>query len=109
MIVTSDPADADGDPGVPGKRERRWLVIASDGRHSTLGRATDPSPEELDRIAGSLCGMGLAGWLVVSEGWYYRPEPMQLLVVRQLAELEGATWEAAKTAFMAAREAASTP
>ena len=36
------------------EHERRWLVIASDGRHATLGRATDPTPEQLEAAATTL-------------------------------------------------------
>ena len=83
------------------------MAIASDGRYVTLGRATDPSTEELERIAEGLREQGLSGWLVVCEGRYNGPGPIRLLMVRPLAELAGATWEAAESAFMAAREDAS--
>ena len=87
--------------------ERRWLVIGSDGRHVTLGRASDPSPDELGQVESALRGQGLAGWLVVSSGDYWSSRPVELLMVRQLAELPGATWEAAREAFLATRKAAS--
>jgi hypothetical protein len=84
-------------------RERRWLVIGADGRHVTLGRASDPSPEELAEVAAALEQQDVAGWLVVSEGRYYDPGELGLLMVHPLAERPGATWEQARDAFIAAR------
>lgn len=84
-------------------RERRWLVIASDGRHVTLGRASDPSAEELEQASIALHTEGIGGWLAVSEGQYYGRGKLELLMVRPLAEQSGATWEAALDAFLAAR------
>lgn len=86
--------------------ERRWLVIASDGRHVTVGRATDPTPEALREAGERLRGLGLAGWLAVSDGDYYGPGRLDLLLVAPLFELPGATWEAACAAFLATRERA---
>lgn len=73
-------------------RERRWLVIADDGRHVTVGRHTDPTPEELEVASARLVRLGLGGWLAVSEGGYYEGQPVSLMVVCRLAP--GAeTWE----------------
>ena len=88
-----------------GGREKRWVLIASDGRHGTLGRATDPTPEELDQLAGQLRQRGLAGWLAVTEGRYYHRERLDVMMVRPLAELPGATWDAAREAFLTTRQA----
>ena len=84
--------------------ERRWLVIASDGRHVTIGRATDPTPEDLEVAGEKLRCLGLAGWLTVSDGSYYGSGLLELLLVRPLSEQPGATWEEARAAFLAARE-----
>ena len=86
--------------------EKRWLVIASDGRHVTVGRATDPPPEMLDAAGDGLRSLGLAGWLAVSDGSYYGPGSLELLLVRPLFELSGATWDEAQAAFLAEREQA---
>ena len=59
-------------------RERRWLVIASDGRHATLGRASDPSDAELERASESLRKLHMSGWLVVTDGHYYSQEDLEL-------------------------------
>ncbi len=87
--------------------ERRWIVVASDGRHVTLGRATDPSPDELEQAAEGLRKMGIAGWLAVSEGTYYGRGALRLMMVRSLAEVEGAAWAEAEAAFKAIRQAAT--
>lgn len=41
-------------------RERRYLLIAQDGRHTTLGRHTEPDEETLDTAAEGLDSHGLA-------------------------------------------------
>ena len=67
-------------------RERRWAVLGEDGRHVWLGRATDPSAEEVDASEDGLRRAGLAGWLVVTEGDYWSARsPMSLHEVRPLA------------------------
>ena len=43
--------------------ERRWIVLGTDGRYVTLGRASDPSEEEIRRAETSLRAQGLSGWL----------------------------------------------
>ena len=35
-------------------RRRRWIVLSEDGRHSTIGRHTDPTEEQLDLAANGL-------------------------------------------------------
>lgn len=70
-------------------REKRWLVVAEDGRHATLGRHSDPAPEEIDEAGQQLDAAGLAGWLAVSEGGYYGPQTVTLLLVRRITVREG--------------------
>ena len=65
-------------------RERRWLLLAEEGSHSWLGRAIDPEDEDIGHAEASLRQVGLGGWIVVSEGDYWRPGPMVLLEVRTL-------------------------
>lgn len=87
-------------------RERRWAVIAlMDGRsaHSWMGRATDPTEEEIETAAASLRERGIPAWLAVTEGVYYSDEPMTAVPVRQLSG-EG-DWQAAWHAFLEARRA----
>ncbi|UFN51591.1 hypothetical protein LPC08_25340 (plasmid) [Roseomonas sp. OT10] len=84
-------------------RERRWIVLGTDGRHVTLGRHSDPTEEEVLAAERSLSANGLAGWLAVMEGDYYarRGRP-GLMMVRPLAAPTGAFKDAA-AAFEAAR------
>ncbi len=49
-------------------RETRWVVIAEDGRFSTLGRASDPTEAEIQAAEDGLRSQGLAGWLAIMEG-----------------------------------------
>ena len=85
------------------EREKRWLVIAEDGRHVTLGRHTDPTEEEIAVSGERLDEMNLAGWLVVSEGGYYRRHNVSLLLVRPITK-KTADWVEAQSRWQAIRE-----
>ena len=69
-----------------GSSDRRWVVLVEDGRFSTLGRARDPSEDEIRRAEEALREQGLSGWLAVMSGSAYG-ETMPLFVeVRPLAD-----------------------
>jgi hypothetical protein len=85
--------------------ETIWIVLATDGRHSMLGRHTDPTREEIESVEVALKETGLAGWLAVMRGVYYSRKPVELLMVRPLGE-PGETWEVAAKAFDTARKLA---
>ena len=70
-------------------KERRWLVVAHDGHHSTIGIRTDPSPEEILSVGDSLESIGMAAWLVVSEGSYDEEGVVTLLMVRPITNWQG--------------------
>ena len=76
-----------GDGGM--SKERRWLVVAHDGHHSTIGIRTDPSPEEILSVGESLDSAGMAAWLVVSEGNYDEGGVVTLLMVRPITNRKG--------------------
>ena len=67
-------------------REKRWVVIAEDGRFVTLGRASDPTDAEIQAAEDGLRSQGLAGWLAIMEGNPYVGALPQLLAVRPLAK-----------------------
>lgn len=92
-----------------GVAETRWLVLSTDGRHSTIGRHRDPDEEDIARSETALKALGLGGWLVLMKGRYYdgRRKP-SLMMVRQLGEPTRA-WEEATAAFEAIRQAAVRP
>ena len=70
--------------------ERRYLVVAADGRHTALECHTEPDEEELDTAAEGLDCLGLAEWYVLSEGRYYASEDtVSLLPIRRLTSAEG--------------------
>lgn len=66
--------------------ERRWIVLSTDGRYVTLGRASDPSEDEVRQAEGRLRAKGLAGWLAVMEGNPYVGAIPSLMEVRPLAD-----------------------
>ncbi|MFC7552328.1 hypothetical protein ACFQU7_08815 [Pseudoroseomonas wenyumeiae] len=66
--------------------ERRWVILGEDGRHVTLGRASDPSEDEIRRAEEQLRAQGLAGWLAVMQGNPYTGTMPRLMMVRPLAE-----------------------
>ena len=66
-------------------RERRWIVLGTDGRYATLGRAFDPSEEEVRGAEEALRAQGLAGWLALMEGNPHVGAIPRLVEVRPLA------------------------
>lgn len=65
--------------------ERRWIVVGEDGRYVTIGRASDPSEDEILRAEGQLAAQGLAGWLAIMQGNPYVGSAPRLMEVRALA------------------------
>jgi len=65
-------------------REHRWIILDTGGRYVTLGRASDPTEEEIGAAEESLVANGLAGWLAVMEGSPYRSVTPSLMLVRPL-------------------------
>ena len=87
----------------------RWIMLASDGRHSTIGRDTAPDDAALAAAGSALAGMGLAGWLVRLEGDYWsRRKPVVLTMIQPLTHAADADWPAAFAAFEAMRMAATS-
>lgn len=90
-------------------RERRWIILAADGRHSTLGRYAPPDEEEVAKATSALASVGLAGWYVILDGDYWaRRAPVVLTPLRPLAYAADADWPAAVAAFEAMRMAATS-
>ena len=68
-----------------GRSDRRWVVMTDDGSMSTLGRATDPTKEELASVQDSLAARGIGGWLAVQSHSFDRaPPPPTFVCVRRL-------------------------
>ena len=65
--------------------ERRWIVLAEDGRYSTLGRASDPTEAELATTETALVAQGVKGWLAVMQGNPHVGAVPRLMEVRPLA------------------------
>jgi hypothetical protein len=42
----------------PKGAERRWIILAQDGRHVTMGRAAPPSEDEVEAAAAALGAQG---------------------------------------------------
>lgn len=83
--------------------ETRWIVLGTDGRHVSVGRHTDPTPEEIVGMEAGLVASGQAGWLAVMKGDYYRDRKgPELLMVRSLGGPER-PWADAVAAFEEAR------
>jgi hypothetical protein len=90
-------------------RERRWIILAADGRHSTLGRSAPPDEEEVAKPASALAAVRLAGWYVILDGDYWsRRSPVVLTMIQPLAHAADADWPAAIAAFEAMRMAATS-
>jgi hypothetical protein len=87
----------------------RWIVLASDGRHTTIGRDTAPDDAEVAAAGAALASMGLPGWLVRLDGDYWtRRTPVMLTMIQPLAHAADADWPAAVAAFEAMRMVATS-
>ncbi len=90
-------------------RERRWIVLAEDGRHSTLGRDTDPTEAEIASTEQALAAQGLHGWLAIADGDYWaKRDKVGLLMVRPLGAPLTA-FDSAADAFQTLRRRALQP
>jgi hypothetical protein len=85
-----------------GINDPRWVVLGEDGRFVTLGRARDPSEEDIVRAEDGLRSRGLSGWLAIMSGSIHARRLPTLLMVRPLAAPKG-SFDAAVEAFTAAR------
>lgn len=89
--------------------ERCWIILADDGRHVSIGRATDPTEDEILAAEEALVAQGLGGWLAVMEGDYYRRRSsINLLEVSQLGQPR-VDWDEAGKMFQEAREVSLHP
>jgi hypothetical protein len=86
--------------------ETRWIVLGTDGRHVSLGRA---EPTEIEVVAASdtLAEQGLSGWLARMQGDYYSRARVKLEPLRAIGVAPEANWQAALAAFHAARRRAT--
>jgi hypothetical protein len=82
--------------------ETRWIILGTDGWHVTIGKESDPSPEELERAEARLVAKGLAGWLAIMKGGYYTNRRPSLSMVRPLCDPQR-SFSDAVDAFQAAR------
>ena len=86
--------------------ETRWIVLGADGRHMSLGR-TDPSEAEVMAASDALAAQGLSGWLARMQGEYYSRRGMTLEPLQRIGATQDADWQAALSAFHAARHRAT--
>ncbi|MBS1069743.1 hypothetical protein [Gluconobacter cerinus] len=88
---------------------KRWMIIAEDGRHTTLGQHRSPTEEEIVQVTASLSADGLGGWLVLGNGDYYQSrKPFDLEKVRQVSDSR-VPWEVAETRFRDLRSRSCSP
>ena len=91
------------------RTQRRWIILAQDGRHVTLGRAAPPSAAEVEAAAAALATQGLAGWLATLEGDYWSRGRVELAPMQIIGTSVALEWAAAVAAFGARRCTAVTP
>ena len=85
--------------------QQRWIVLGADGRHVSLGR-TEPSEAEIATASDVLAAQGLSGWLASMQGDYYSRGKVMLEPLQRIGAAHDAEWQAALTAFHAARQRA---
>jgi hypothetical protein len=85
-------------------KQRRWVVISSDGSHFWLGRHSDPSESDLSAATQKLESAGAVAWLAVTDGPYYTSDDgFSVLMVKPLTG--AGDWQSAKAAFLSRRSA----
>ena len=83
--------------------ETRWMVLGTDGRHVSLG-CTAPSEAEVLAASNALAAQGLSGWLARLQGEYYSRGKVTLEPLQRIGAVHDADWQAALSAFHAARQ-----
>lgn len=78
------------------------IILASDGRHSSLGHYAQQS--DIDAAAASLVAAGQSGWACEMDGEYYSRRKVSLVPVQQIGDCD---FGAAQAAFLAIRKAAT--
>ena len=86
--------------------ETRWMVLGTDGQHVSLGR-NEPSEAEIVTASDALAAQGLSGWLARMQGEYYSRRKVTLEPLQRIGADHEADWQAALTAFHAARQRAT--
>ena len=86
--------------------QQRWIVLGTDGRHVSLGR-TEPTEAEIATASDALAAQGLSGWLVRMQGDYYSRRKVKLEALQRIGIAHDADWQAALSAFHAARHRAT--
>ena len=86
--------------------ETRWIVLGTDGRHVSLGRG-EPSDAEVRTASDALAAQGLSGWLARMQGEYYSRGKISVEPLEGIGAAHDADWQAALTAFHAARHRAT--
>jgi hypothetical protein len=86
--------------------ETRWVVLGTDGRHVSLGRS-EPSEAEIATASDALAAQGLSGWLARMHGEYYSRRKVTLEPLQRIGAAHDADWQAALSAFHAARQRAT--
>jgi len=71
-------------------KDPRWIVLAQDGRYSSVGRQREPDAEDIARIEEGLRQAGVGGWLAVISQSAYAPGVPEVVEVRPLGEPAGA-------------------
>jgi len=89
-------------------KERRWIVLSEDGRHVSIGRASDPDETELATMADALRSQDTGGWLAIMEGDYHGARKAPVLMMVRVLTPCAVTWDNAAAAFQQRRLQALT-
>ena len=84
----------------------RTVFLATDGRHTPLGRGGNVDIQ--DSMIARLRSLGRRGWVAILSGDYYGNHPVALSRVHGVEGATDGEWAAAVTAFMAERERKQT-
>jgi hypothetical protein len=85
-----------------GSSDRRWVVITPEGQVATVGRASDPSENELAALEQALLSRCKGGWLAIQSHSLYQASFPEFVEVRRLGE-PAETFESAVQALRSSR------
>lgn len=62
----------------------RWIIITEDGHINSIGRHTEPSQAEIDRLELAMEAAGVCGWIAIMDRSAYAEGQPEFTMVREM-------------------------
>lgn len=62
----------------------RWIILTEDGHTNTMGRHTEPSQAEIDRVESAMEAVGVRGWLALMDRSAHAAGQPEFTMVREI-------------------------